>query len=171
MEEKIQIPECFPGVIRFGGCALGTQTGHQAGRVLLERLYREETGQSLPQICTTDRGKPYFRESGYHFSITHTRRHAFCVLSSCPVGLDAEELDRKIRPELARKILSPSEYARYSQSVDKNSALLTFWVLKEAQAKCTGTGLQGYPNQTDFQLDDPRIWQQEGCILAMILEP
>ncbi|MEI3093229.1 MAG: hypothetical protein V8T48_04715 [Oscillospiraceae bacterium] len=46
--------------------------------------------------------------------------------------------------------------------------MLTFWVLKEAQVKRTGDGLRGYPNKTDFSLDDPRVTEMDGCLVAVI---
>lgn len=142
--------------------------GHEAGRLLLEELYRERTGEALPEIAVTDRGKPYFTGSAYHFSISHTKKHVFCALGNMPVGIDAEELDRKISLLLADKILSPGEYAQYQASRDKRRALLTFWVMKEAQAKATGEGLRGYPCNTDFSLEDPRAFEQNGCLVAVI---
>lgn len=144
--------------------------GHEAGLQLLRQLYRQETGQELPPICRTPRGKPYFPDSAYHFSITHTKAHAFCALSRRPIGIDAEELDRVISPRLAEKILSPGEYARYQAAADPNRALLSLWVLKEAAAKCSGEGLRGYPNHTDFSPDDPRVIIHSGCVLAVIQE-
>ena len=64
--------------------------------------------------------------------------------------------------------MSPSEQAQYEATSDKNRALLTFWVLKEAAAKLTGEGLRGYPNRTDFRLDDPRVTERDGCLLAIL---
>ena len=118
--------------MRVKYCALEGKSGHEAGRQLLAELYRQETGRSLPELRITDRGKPYFPGNPLYFSITHTDRHAFCVLSSHPVGIDAEELDRKVRPGLARKILSPGELAQYEKAENPARMLLTFWVLKEA---------------------------------------
>ena len=155
--------------MRAGSCGLRGLTGHQAGRWLLERLYRAETGLPLPPIRLTERGKPYFEHSPWHFSITHTDRHAFCVLSLAPVGIDAEELDRKIDLRLAQKILSPKEKVQFDAAEDKRRALLTFWVLKEAAVKLSGEGLRGYPNQTDFSLDDPRVREMDGCLVAIVL--
>ena len=151
------------------GCReLGGRSGHEAGRQLLAELYRELTGEALPAIALTDRGKPYFTDSPLHFSITHTPRHVFCAISERPIGIDAEEADRDIRLTLAGKILSPGEKARFDAAGDKRKALLTFWVLKEAAAKQTGEGLRGYPNHTDFRLDDPRVQEREGCLVAII---
>ena len=133
-------------------------------------LYRHETGEALPEILTTDRGKPYFKDSPYHFSITHTRKHAFCVLSRKNIGIDAEELDRRVNLRLAPRILSPGEYAQYEAAEDKKKTLLSFWVLKEAQVKLTGEGLQGYPNHTDFKLPHGAIREVDGCLLAILEE-
>ena len=142
--------------------------GHQAGRKLLEEMVREATGQPMPPIAVTERGKPYFPGSDLHFSISHSKGHVFCALSHSPVGIDAEEADRLISSALAEKILSPGEYARWKKSEDPRKALLTFWVLKEAQAKCTGEGLRGYPNHTNFSVEDPRVQQIDGCLVAVI---
>ena len=146
------------------------KTGHEAGRELLEQMYREYTGQEMPAIETAPLGKPYFSGSDIHFSITHTKRHVFCALSTAPIGIDAEELDRQVNPLLAEKVLSPGEKAQYDLAEDKNKALLTFWVLKEAAGKRTGQGVWGYPNHTDFSLSDPRVREQDGCLVAVIEE-
>lgn len=146
------------------------QTGHEAAWQLLEDMYCRHTGQPLPQVTRTERGKPCFVQGGLHFSLTHTDRHAFCVLSRKIVGIDAEELDRSIRPELADKILSEGEKNQLEAAADRRIALLKFWVLKEAQAKCTGEGLRGYPNRTDFSLTDPRLRMMNDCVVAIIEE-
>ena len=149
-------------------CLLNGKSGHEAGRELLAALYREATGVQLPPIALTDRGKPWFPDSPWHFSISHTQNHAFCALSAHPIGIDAEEADRKINLRLAEKILSPMEKAQFDAAEDKKEALLTFWVLKEAAAKLSGFGLTGYPNHTEFSLKDPRVRHVDGCILAVL---
>ena len=151
-------------------CELGGLTGHRAGRQLLERLYREVTGEPLPPIRLTPRGKPYFEHSPYHFSITHTNRHAFCVLSHSPVGIDAEELDRPVRPSLLGRALSPGEQDRLARVQDQREAFLALWVLKEASVKCSGMGLTGFPNKTDFSPEDPRVHRWAECLVAIICQ-
>ena len=142
--------------------------GHSAGRALLAQIYRQLTAEPMPQILIGQWGKPYFADSNVHFSISHTKNHAFCVVSEHPVGIDAEELDREIDLRLAEKILSPGELARFEVAEDKRLALLKFWVLKEAAAKLSGKGLQGYPNQTDFSPEDSRIQMIDGCLVAVM---
>ena len=149
---------------------LAGKIGHEAGRELLEALYRRATGESLPPSAVGDRGKPYFPDSDWHFSISHTKKHVFCALARCPIGIDAEEVTRKIDLRLADKILSVAERAEFDAAGDQNKALLTFWVLKEAAAKLSGEGLRGYPNHTHFSLEDPRVTELDGCILAVMEE-
>lgn len=144
---------------------LDGRNGHEAGRELLARLW-----PGHPEILVTDRGKPYFQGNPKYFSISHTKKHAFCVLSDVPVGIDAEEMDRSINLKLAEKILSPSEKARFDSAADKQQALLRLWVLKEAAAKLTGEGLKGYPNHTDFDPFDQRIQIIDGCFVAVLKE-
>jgi phosphopantetheinyl transferase len=156
------------GLLRWGHRILGPEGGHAAGLALLAALYREETGEVLPTILTTPRGKPYFADGKLHFSVTHTKHHVFCALSDREIGIDAEETDRKIDLRLAEKILSDAENREYAEAADKRLALLRFWVLKEAHLKCVGTGLTGYPNQTAFSLHDPRVQETNGCLLAVI---
>lgn len=144
------------------------QTGHTAGRALLKKMYEAQTGQPLPQILIAERGKPYFVESGWNFSISHTPKNVFCVLSEHPVGLDAEEADRNINLALAEKILSPTEKEQFDNAPDQRLALLKFWVMKEAAAKLTGEGLRGYPEKGNFRLDDPWVQTLHGCLVAVI---
>ena len=156
--------------MRLAYCKLNGQTGHEAGRQLLAELYRQETGEDLPEIHTTDLGKPYFVDCPWHFSISHTPKHAFCVLSRNNIAIDAEEPDRKLKLSLADKVLSPGEKVQFDAAENQERALLIFWVLKEAEGKLSGKGLRIYPNHTNFSLDDPRVTQIDGCIVAVMEE-
>lgn len=141
-----------------------------AGKLLLAQMYEELTGEEMPPIEKAPRGKPYFPGSNIYFSITHTKTTVFCAIADTEVGIDAEDLNRKVSPNLAQKILSPMEYAQYEllPEEEQNEALLRFWVLKEAAAKCSGMGLRGYPDHTEFSLDDPRVQKLAGCMVAVI---
>ena len=153
----------------LAGCAIGPGQGHEAGRQLLTALYREVTGENLPPIAIGHRGKPDFAHSQWHFSITHTPKHVFCALARSPIGIDAEEAERRIDLRLARKILSPNEKRQFDAAGDQRLALLTFWVMKEAEGKRTGEGINGWPSKTDFSLDDPRVQEKDGCLLAVMV--
>lgn len=150
--------------------ALQGRNGHDTGRSLLEKAYRRMFDREMPQIVLTDRGKPYFTQGHGHFSISHTKNHAFCCLAETPVGLDAEEIDRKIDLSLADRILSPSEKRRFAAAEDQRAALLRLWVLKEALAKLTGRGWGNYLRETDFDPQDPRIRVLAGCYVAVLTQ-
>ena len=154
----------------LGSMELGCKTGHEAGRQLLKKLWDDHIGGEFPEIAVADRGKPYFVDRSWHFSISHTKKHVFCVIHEAPVGIDAEEMDREMNLRLAEKILSPREKVQFDAAADKRIALLKFWVLKEAAAKLSGEGLRGYPNQTDFSLDDPRVYERSNCFVAVLTE-
>lgn len=132
-------------------CLYEGNSGHAAGRELLARLYRQQTGENLPAIACAPRGKPYFVDSPWYFSISHTKGHAFCL-------------------GLAEKILSPMEKQQFDAADDPHKTLLTFWVLKEAAAKLSGEGLKGYPNHTEFILPHKAVQEIHGCLVAILEE-
>ena len=157
-------------MLKIATCTHAGKDQSAAARALLARLYAATAGREMPPIAITPRGKPCFTEGGLHFSITHTPSRAFVALSDRPVGIDAEERTRPVNPRLAPKILSPSELALYeaAEEAQRNELLLRFWVLKEAAAKCSGLGLRGFPNHTDFDPYDSRVTLRNGCFVAVI---
>ena len=152
----------------LASAALNGRSGHEVGRMLLSQLYDTHVGTPMPQILAAPRGKPYFADSGWHFSISHTKHYAFCVLADIPVGLDAEEMDRKVDLSIAPKILSAQELTQFQSAQDQRLTLLRFWVLKEAQAKLTGEGMKWHPIHTVFTLPDSRIQEISGCLVAVV---
>ncbi len=142
--------------------------GHAVGRELLAKLYRQATGEPLPVIALTPRGKPYFLEKDWHFSVSHTKTTVFCALSRQNIGIDAERTDRKIDPRLANRCLSPGEQAQVEAAENKNSTLLKFWVMKEAYAKLTGLGIGDYLKSTNFCLENCPICEKNGHFIAIL---
>ena len=149
---------------------LDGQSGHEAGRELLAGLYFEETGSEMPPIFKTEQGKPYFSDGVWHFSISHTKNHAFCCLSRRNVGTDAEEEDREIDLRIGGRYLSQPEQKKVENAPDKRIALLRLWVLKEAWAKLTGRGIGNWLKNTDFDPEDIRITCIDGCYVAVLEE-
>ena len=145
---------------------LTDNSGHEAGVALLADLFRAETGRELPAIARTPQGKPYFPGEALHFSISHTKHHVFCCLAAENVGIDAEEIGRKIDPALKNRFCSPDEQAQIQTEDD----LLRLWVLKESYAKFTGRGIGNYLKTTDFSPNDPRIQIIDGCYVAVFTE-
>jgi len=148
--------------------ALDGRDGHSVGRELLEKLYKQKVGEELPAIAVTPRGKPYFPDCNWHFSISHTDHFAFCALSRRNIGLDAEEKGRKVTAAMIEKFSSDTEKSRLGN--DPEDAFLRLWVLKEALAKLTGRGMGNWLKDTDFDPFDPRIQEINGCYIAVLEE-
>ena len=146
--------------------ALNGRGGHEVGRLLLAQLYLQATGEALPPIAVTPRGKPYFPNGNWHFSISHTAHYAFCALSRHNIGLDAEEKGRKVSPAMVEKFTSQGEKDRLG--INPQDAFLRLWVLKEAQSKLTGRGMGNWLKDTDFDPFDPRIQEINGCYVAVL---
>ena len=142
--------------------------GHTVGRQLLGCLWQRHGDGPMPEILVTERGKPYFAAGLWHFSISHTKEHVFCCLSRRPVGIDAEEMGRKLSPRIGERFLSEPERRRWEASPDRDQALLRLWILKEARAKVTGDGIGYRMRETDFSPEDPRIREIDGCLVAIV---
>jgi phosphopantetheinyl transferase len=114
--------------------SLEGRRGHEAGRALLSELYTRETGDSLPEIRITEWGKPYFADSPWHFSISHTRRRVFVALSRHNIGIDAEELAafestlnkvlQNLAPDTDPNSVTPDDIAALIGEIRKNNELL-----------------------------------------------
>ena len=106
--------------------------------------------------------------SGFFKNLKGRGNHAALEIPGLDLPLPFFSIPRFQFLALAEKILSPGERVQFDAAPDKRRALLTFWVLKEARVKRTGEGLRGYPNKTDFSLDDPRVTEMDGCLVAVI---
>lgn len=155
----------------LAACPTAPGRGHEDAHALLARLYAHVTGAPMPPLERQSRGKPYWPDSSWHCSITHTREAAFCVIADCPVGLDAEPLSRTVPSALARKILSPEELQRWEAAGQLPEDLLTLWTLKEAAVKFTGQGLTGYPSHLSFTLSpQPSLAGSDLCFTTQLLK-
>ena len=148
--------------------ALNGRDGHEVGRALLARLYRQAVDKDLPPIAVTPRGKPYFPDGDWHFSISHTKHFAFCALSRNNIGLDAEEKGRAVSAAMIEKFTSATEKSQLGE--DPQDAFLRLWVLKEANSKLTGRGMGNWLKDTNFDQFDHRIQEINGCYVAVLEE-
>ena len=146
--------------------ALNGRSGHEVGRELLARLYYQATGENPPAIAVTEKGKPFFSNSPWHFSVSHTKNFAFCALSRRNIGLDAEEKGRTVSAAMVEKFTSDAEKSRLGDA--PQDAFLRLWVLKEADAKLTGRGMGNWLKNTDFNPFDQRIQEINGCYVAVL---
>lgn len=119
---------------------------HAAGRFLLLQGFRQYTGtDSLPPLCTTPDGKPYFPGGKPAFSISHAGKIAVCAFSASELGIDVEKAAPVDRELLS--VLQPEERAYLCQAPEKDQAMEFYrlWTQKESLVKASGEGLGGIP--------------------------
>lgn len=83
--------------------------------------------------------------------ISHSNRHVLCALYlNGAVGLDIENVNRRMPQKLTTRILAPSEFDLLDEQ-----PLVRIWTIKEAVLKQQGLGLYaGMPNVVLRQMDD-----------------
>lgn len=83
-------------------------------------------------------GKPHIVGVDYQFSISHCKKALLVAIDDKPIGVDIEDLSRRVNPRLYTKVLSPSE----CECVHSSQDFLALWTRKEALLKYRGIGLQ-----------------------------
>jgi len=90
-------------------------------------------------------GKPYLLNHTLHFNHSHSQQYYALALSERvkDIGIDVEELDRKVRLDsLAQHAFHPDEYAIW-QSLDQDREYwFKVWTTKEAVLKASGLGIR-----------------------------
>ena len=90
-------------------------------------------------------GKPALRDYPHiHFNLSHCRTAAACALADREVGVDVEDI-APVPDEVARRVLTPKEYAKYSASIktktNPEELFCRYWTIKESWLKKTGSGI------------------------------
>ncbi len=102
------------------------------------------------KISISDHGKPFLAGEDHAgapaFNLSHSGRlMALALGAPGPLGIDVEDLHRRLNLEVAHRFFSPDEQAQLNAaSPSRRSHLfLTFWTLKEAYVKALGSGIAG----------------------------
>ena len=94
-----------------------------------------------------DRNRPYFDQSDYHISLSHSFPFVAAVIShKKTVGIDLERFGRNVE-KIGPRFLSAEEWNRWQ---DSHSDLTKAWTCKEAIYKAMG--VPGLAFQQDIQL-------------------
>jgi 4'-phosphopantetheinyl transferase len=109
--------------------------------LLLCQALKEEYGiTDKPTFVISEHGKPSLLEfPEIHFNLSHCNNAIACAISSSPIGIDVETLERKISGSLIKHTMNEEEQEEIRKDPDK---FFRFWTQKEALVKLHGTGLQ-----------------------------
>jgi len=166
-----------------------------ATRSALRELLGERIGVPPVRIAfvTGEHGKLRLEGDELHFNVAHCEGHAVIALRrGGPVGVDVEIVPDTL-PELepiARRVLSPREllWLQRRAVTSRTEDFLRLWVVKEAFAKCLGTGLRGPLQELEAEIGDDgapgvRWWSRpdrafvasdlspgEGVVAALVAE-
>ena len=111
------------------------------------------------EIVGSTPNKPQISGNRGHleFNLSHSDNVAVvAVCMSAPIGVDIEATELTIEDDLARSILSESEYEGIMQLSDVNERqieMYRIWVRKEAALKALGLGLAVDPSAVCVKLD------------------
>lgn len=112
-------------------------------RILARYAHRDPASVAFAYL---PRGKPYVPESGLHFSVSHSGRHALIAASRTHrLGIDVECIER--RPDctgIARRYFTGDERAELAAAVDPHDEARLFfrmWTRREATVKLSGLGI------------------------------
>lgn len=107
---------------------------------MLFALLQREGVEITPPITLSynTNGKPSLDGIDVHFNISHCKKALLVGINDTPIGVDIEDLSRKVNPILYDRVLSPQE----RQQVRTPQDFLTLWTRKEAVLKLRGIGLQ-----------------------------
>ena len=113
-----------------------------AAYLLLKQALAEQEGlMENPLFEYNEHGKPFIiGHPELHFSLSHCKEAAVCVLSRRPVGIDVESVGR-YRESVARYSMSDAELQTISRSARPELAFVRLWTKKESLLKLIGTGI------------------------------
>ena len=113
-----------------------------AAYLLLKEALREQEGiMENPVFEYGEHGKPFIvSHPELHFSLSHCKEAAVCVLSRQPVGVDVESIGR-YRDSVARYAMNDEELVQIQQAERPEVEFTRLWTMKESLLKLTGEGI------------------------------
>ena len=120
-----------------------------AAYMLLKQALQEQEGiTENPIFEYGEHGKPYILgHPELHFSLSHCKEAAVCVLSRHPIGIDVESLGR-YSERVARYAMNDKELQQIHQADNPNLAFTRLWTMKESLLKLTGEGINDRMKET-----------------------
>ena len=133
----------------------GQRTCVLAYLLLKNALLREYAISDNPLFEYNEHGKPsIIGHPEIYFNLSHCREAVVCAVSSRPVGIDVESVNR-YNDSVARYTMNDQELQQISSAPHPDVAFIRLWTMKEARLKLTG---QGITDNMKTALSDAARW-------------
>lgn len=96
-------------------------------------------GNTSREILRTERGKPYFKDLPFRFSVSHTGNLWVCLIDTQDVGVDVQKIRKCRSDKIAERYYTPDERQYIHERGE--DGFFQIWTRKEAYVKYTGDGL------------------------------
>lgn len=121
------------------------------------QLLAKELGCSIADLFFEKHahGKPFLSSHTLHFNHTHSQQYYALAMSERvkDIGVDVEELDRKVRFDaLAKHAFHAEEYDVWMQQDQDTEYWFRVWTTKEAVLKASGLGIRLDLNSLNTQV-------------------
>jgi len=114
------------------------------GRTLLHQALSELTPNTVlaEEIETHAQGKPYLKNSPFHFNISHSHAYVVCAIGPEELGIDIQHHKSSGIERLAKRTLTPEEWQDFLTAFDNVQFFYDRWSEKESYLKYTGEGIR-----------------------------
>lgn len=143
---------------------LDGENQHEAAWKLLKFALLKEYDIDINTCTVVENkwGKPGFAKyPSIHFSLSHCKKIAACIIADTEVGIDAELVGRNCSDRVIRRVLTDEEYERIinmcRSKTDMSAEFLKYWTLKECYGKAIGRGLSYDLKSVGFRINDDKI--------------
>ena len=133
---------------------------------LLEDIYKIDYSSLEFEINTY--GKPYLKQQGIYFNISHSYNMVIVAVADKEIGVDIEKI-RNTSYETAN-IFATEKEQRYISSSKHNilKRLFEIYTLKEAYFKCLGTNLDNLKS-VEFQINNGQVFCSDNSVKVKLL--
>lgn len=152
MPRKIQLDLALIQNLQGEQCIVDRKEQIKQQKKVLHQCRNQLLAQHLSSLIhdesfdKTEHGKPYLKDHpSFYFNHSHSQKHYALATSAsmCDLGVDIEDLDRKVRFDaLAKHAFHPQEYQAWELSDFDASYWFKIWTTKEAVLKASGLGIR-----------------------------
>lgn len=133
------------------------------GRVLIRQLLNTD---HFIEVRSDEYGKPHLVNLPYELSISHSEDYAAVIIGKNRVGIDIEQIQRKIR-RIAHKFMRDEELEQMTEAEDVSAPMYVYWGVKECLYKLYGKRQLNFRNHMQL---DPFEYRPPGTVIARIMK-